>query len=354
MLAQFHIESGAGATVAGIRVPRSEAIGLRLHRRRRIGPHPRVRGEARRPAGHADDPESDASPRWATTSSPPRCSSTPSSADADEDHLRPRHGWRHHPAAGGRRDGGASTTSTTTRCPAPPSATTGTGATSAPWTRSTTRTWIWSRCTRCSTCTTSAGRSGVSSENLAPAKFVNGGSAQESVVGAGSIISAASVRNSVLSSNVVIDDGAIVEGSVLMPGVRIGRGAVVRQRDPGQERRGRAPARWSASTWTRTVNASRSAPAAWSPSARASGSRRSACARRLAAQPPHLESPSRTRRTAATATRTSSGSSRIATKTSPTLVTSSTVLSTGAAIPAERDVGRPGAPRIWSATRRVR
>jgi glucose-1-phosphate adenylyltransferase len=66
------------------------------------------------------------------------------------------------------------------------------------------------------------------SENLAPAKFVNGGSAQESVVGAGSIISAASVRNSVLSSNVVIDDGSIVEGSVLMPGVRVGRGAVVR------------------------------------------------------------------------------------------------------------------------------
>ena len=66
------------------------------------------------------------------------------------------------------------------------------------------------------------------SENLAPAKFVNGGSAQESVVGAGSIISAASVRNSVLSSNVVIDDGAIVEGSVIMPGVRVGRGAVVR------------------------------------------------------------------------------------------------------------------------------
>ena len=66
------------------------------------------------------------------------------------------------------------------------------------------------------------------SENLAPAKFVNGGSAQESVVGAGSIISAASVRNSVLSSNVVVDDGAIVEGSVIMPGARVGRGAVVR------------------------------------------------------------------------------------------------------------------------------
>src|SRR5215204_7614115 len=65
------------------------------------------------------------------------------------------------------------------------------------------------------------------SEMLAPAKFVNGGSAQESVVGAGSIVSAASVRNSVLSSNVVVDDGAIVEGSVIMPGARVGRGAVV-------------------------------------------------------------------------------------------------------------------------------
>ena len=65
-------------------------------------------------------------------------------------------------------------------------------------------------------------------ENWAPAKFVHGGLAQESVIGAGSIISAATVRNSVLSSNVMIDEGATVEGSVLMPGVRIGPGAVVR------------------------------------------------------------------------------------------------------------------------------
>ncbi|MFF0542892.1 glucose-1-phosphate adenylyltransferase [Nocardia thailandica] len=65
-------------------------------------------------------------------------------------------------------------------------------------------------------------------ENLPPAKFAQGGLAQESIVGAGSILSAATVRNSVLSSNVMIDDGATVEGSVLMPGVRVGRGAVVR------------------------------------------------------------------------------------------------------------------------------
>ncbi|MCL2533154.1 MAG: glucose-1-phosphate adenylyltransferase, partial [Nocardiaceae bacterium] len=66
-------------------------------------------------------------------------------------------------------------------------------------------------------------------ENLAPAKFVKGGLAQESVVGAGSILSAATVRNSVLSSNVMVEDGATVEGSVLMPGVRVGKGAVLRR-----------------------------------------------------------------------------------------------------------------------------
>jgi len=66
-------------------------------------------------------------------------------------------------------------------------------------------------------------------DNLAPAKFVNGGMSQESMVGAGTIISAATVRNSVVSNNVVVEDGAVVEGSVLMPGVRIGRGAVVRK-----------------------------------------------------------------------------------------------------------------------------
>jgi glucose-1-phosphate adenylyltransferase len=66
-------------------------------------------------------------------------------------------------------------------------------------------------------------------ENLPPAKFAQGGLAQESIVGAGSILSAATVRNSVLSSNVFVEDGATVEGSVLLPGVRVGRGAVVRR-----------------------------------------------------------------------------------------------------------------------------
>ncbi|MGH3982692.1 MAG: glucose-1-phosphate adenylyltransferase, partial [Pseudonocardiaceae bacterium] len=64
---------------------------------------------------------------------------------------------------------------------------------------------------------------------LPPAKFVQGGSAQESIVGAGSIVSAALVSYSVLSGDVVVEAGAHVEGSVLLPGVRVGKGAVVRR-----------------------------------------------------------------------------------------------------------------------------
>lgn len=66
-------------------------------------------------------------------------------------------------------------------------------------------------------------------DNLPPAKFARGGLAQESMVGAGSIISGATVRNSVIGANVTIGDGATVEGSVLMPGVKIEPGAVVRK-----------------------------------------------------------------------------------------------------------------------------
>jgi glucose-1-phosphate adenylyltransferase len=65
--------------------------------------------------------------------------------------------------------------------------------------------------------------------HLPPAKFVEGGIAQESVVGAGTIISGATVRQSVISSNVRLHAGAYVEGSVLGDGVVIGRGAVVRR-----------------------------------------------------------------------------------------------------------------------------
>ena len=64
--------------------------------------------------------------------------------------------------------------------------------------------------------------------SLPPAKFVEGGTAHETIIGAGSIVAGAHVRTSVLSENVWVSEGAYVEGSIIMPGARIGRGAVVR------------------------------------------------------------------------------------------------------------------------------
>jgi glucose-1-phosphate adenylyltransferase len=64
---------------------------------------------------------------------------------------------------------------------------------------------------------------------LPPAKFIEGGIAQESIVSAGTIIAGATVRHSVISPNVRLHAGAYVEGSVLMSGVQVGRGAVVRR-----------------------------------------------------------------------------------------------------------------------------
>lgn len=61
-----------------------------------------------------------------------------------------------------------------------------------------------------------------------PAKFVEGGNAHESVIGAGSVIAGGHVRSSVISQDVRVMQGAYVEGAVLMQGARIGRGAVVR------------------------------------------------------------------------------------------------------------------------------
>lgn len=66
-------------------------------------------------------------------------------------------------------------------------------------------------------------------QNFPPAKFVQNGIAQGSMVALGCIVSGGTVRNSILSSDVHIADGATVEGSVLLPGVRVGKGAVVRK-----------------------------------------------------------------------------------------------------------------------------
>ena len=64
---------------------------------------------------------------------------------------------------------------------------------------------------------------------LPGAKFTLRGNAEDSIVSAGCIISGGDVDRSVLSPNVVIDKWAKVEEAVLYSGCRIGRNAVVRR-----------------------------------------------------------------------------------------------------------------------------
>jgi glucose-1-phosphate adenylyltransferase len=69
---------------------------------------------------------------------------------------------------------------------------------------------------------------------MPPAKFVHEaddrtGRAFNSLVSAGTIISGATVRNSVLSPGVRVRSRALVEDSVLMHDVKIGEGAIVRR-----------------------------------------------------------------------------------------------------------------------------
>ncbi|MDP9240353.1 MAG: glucose-1-phosphate adenylyltransferase [Actinomycetota bacterium] len=62
-----------------------------------------------------------------------------------------------------------------------------------------------------------------------PAKLVEGGVAHESMLSSGCIIAGGSVRGSVLSPGVTVHQNAVVEDSVLMNGVTVGAGATVRR-----------------------------------------------------------------------------------------------------------------------------
>jgi glucose-1-phosphate adenylyltransferase len=73
----------------------------------------------------------------------------------------------------------------------------------------------------------------TSHEPLPPAKFVfadddRTGHALDSMVCAGVVVSGGEVRRSVLSPSVHVHSYASIDGSVLMPGVQVGRNAVVR------------------------------------------------------------------------------------------------------------------------------
>jgi len=69
---------------------------------------------------------------------------------------------------------------------------------------------------------------------LAPAKFVfddrrRRGTAVDSVVCSGCIVSGATVRRSLLSFKVQVEEGSLIEESVILPNVRIGRGVTLRR-----------------------------------------------------------------------------------------------------------------------------
>lgn len=64
--------------------------------------------------------------------------------------------------------------------------------------------------------------------SLPPAKFSEGGIAQDSIIGAGSIIAGGIINRTVTSYDVHVGAGVSVDGSVLMPSVKIGDRAIIR------------------------------------------------------------------------------------------------------------------------------
>lgn len=68
----------------------------------------------------------------------------------------------------------------------------------------------------------------TSQTSLPGSKFVSGASVRDSIVCAGSIVSGASVDSSVIGTHTYVAEGAAVQRSVLLDNVRIGRGAIVR------------------------------------------------------------------------------------------------------------------------------
>jgi glucose-1-phosphate adenylyltransferase len=63
---------------------------------------------------------------------------------------------------------------------------------------------------------------------LPGAKFVHGASVRDSIVCAGSIVSGANTDSSVIGTGVRVEDGAAIQRAVLMDGVTVGRGAILR------------------------------------------------------------------------------------------------------------------------------
>jgi len=68
----------------------------------------------------------------------------------------------------------------------------------------------------------------TSHPQLPGSKFVSGATVRDSIVCAGSIVSGASVDSSVIGTHTSVAEGAAIQRSVLLDNVRVGRGAIVR------------------------------------------------------------------------------------------------------------------------------
>ena len=271
-----HIDSGAGVTVAAIRVPRARGGPVRVIE---AGAGHRIRsflGEAGRCRA------------WPTT--PDQVFASMGNyifrtdglldalhADAEDDELPPRHRRRSDPQARVHAATPTSTISPTTTCRARPTATAATGGTWGPSTATTRPTWTWSRSIPSSTSTTGNGRStrphpncrrpsSSSKRMAAPAGRWTPSWAP------GSIISGGTARRSVLSPGVLIEAGAVVEDSVIMndvsrrPGCRGAPGHHRQERaHPGRGRIGiDAERRRARVSCVRRKGSSSSARARWS------------------------------------------------------------------------------------------
>jgi glucose-1-phosphate adenylyltransferase len=102
----------------------------------------------------------------------------------------------------------------------------GTGATSAPSSRTGSRTWTSSARRRRSTSVTPPGRSGPRPTSLVAARLEPSAVVDASLLAPGTRV-AGRVERSVLSAGVVVEEGAVVEESVLLPGTVVRAGARV-------------------------------------------------------------------------------------------------------------------------------
>lgn len=156
-MVRFHIDSGAGATVAGIRVPRENATAFGCIDADDSG---RIRSFVEKPLeppGTPDDPDTTfvSMGNYIFTT---KVLIDAIRADADDDHSDHDMGGDIVPRL--VADGMAAVYDfSDNEVPGATIATEHIGATSGRLTRFTTHIWTWCRCTRCSTCTTSGGRS---------------------------------------------------------------------------------------------------------------------------------------------------------------------------------------------------